>query len=60
MLVVCPAGRARCARGGHFVTCIPELARWTAWGLALLGMLIPTSGRTDAVHLVKSGIRVTK
>jgi hypothetical protein len=21
----CPAGRARCARGGHFVTCVPCL-----------------------------------
>jgi hypothetical protein len=22
----CPAGRARCARGGHFVACVPCLA----------------------------------
>jgi hypothetical protein len=21
----CPAGRARCARGGHFVACVPVL-----------------------------------
>jgi len=42
------------------MTRIPDLTRRTAWGLALLGMLIPTSGRTDADHLVKSGTQVTK
>src|ERR1700733_10584383 len=33
----CPAGRARCARGGHFVTRIPVWVAQEAWGLALLG-----------------------
>ncbi len=48
------------ARGGHFVTCVPVSVGLAATGLALLGLLIPTSGRTDADYRVKSGIRVTK
>jgi hypothetical protein len=27
LLTVCPAGRARCARDGHFVACLPFLRR---------------------------------
>jgi hypothetical protein len=34
----CPAGRAACAAGGHFVACLPVSARLGAWGLALLGV----------------------
>jgi hypothetical protein len=47
-------------RGGHFVTRIPCLGEIAARGLALLGILIPTSGRTDADHLASRGMRVTK
>src|SRR5580698_8310000 len=42
IVVGCPAGRASCAEGGHFVTCIPVLvwdvlgsSRWSGQGLAL-------------------------
>src|ERR1700722_10065334 len=27
----CPAGRAPCAGGGHFVTCVPVLIGWMPW-----------------------------
>ena len=35
---MCPAGRARCARGGHFVAGVPVGVSENAWGLALLGV----------------------
>jgi hypothetical protein len=34
----CPAGRAHCAWGGHFVACVPDGVALEAWGLALLGV----------------------
>jgi hypothetical protein len=33
----CPAGRARCARGGHFVACVPVLQGSPALVLPLVG-----------------------
>ena len=54
----CRTGRlrgARSLRDLYTLSCEMDCV-----GLALLGLLIPTSGRTDADHLLKSGIRVTK
>jgi len=34
---LCPAGRAACAAGAHFVGCVPCLGGLGAWGLPLVG-----------------------
>jgi LysR family transcriptional regulator, transcriptional activator of the cysJI operon len=36
--VCCPAGRAPCAGGGHFVTCVPVGEGWAARAFPLVGL----------------------
>ncbi|MGF7180757.1 hypothetical protein HDF11_002270 [Tunturiibacter psychrotolerans] len=48
---MCPAGRARCARGGHFVACVPVGAGREVVGLPLVGVRF---------SLARQGRRVTK
>ena len=43
----CPAERARYARRGHFVTCIPVSVGWTARVLPLVGSKISPEHRED-------------
>ena len=47
----CPAGRAHCAWGGHFVARIPCLANTSDCGPPVgRKMMIPTNGRTKAAY----------
>ena len=47
----CPAGRARCARGGHFVACVPVWVSRSVWVRPLAGLLFFELGALAAEDL---------
>jgi hypothetical protein len=55
----CPAGRAHCAWGGHFVACIPVLVGWDAPALPLVGIVIflTNCGHMPQLPSVPTGLR---